>query len=349
MSSRRIPVVDIHAHVLVPEVETLAAGREGYLAEQEAHLRLFGERSSEHNRRLFAEEWLLPLTDVGTRLGLMDEAGVDVQAVSVVPTQYHYWAEPAVAANIGDAVNEHIAALVAAHPQRLVGLATVALQHPDLAADQLRRAVRRLGLIGVEISTNAGGKDFSDPALEPFWASAEELGALVFVHPWGCTMGERLASFYLANIVGQPAETTVALSHLIFGGVLDKHPGLRICAAHGGGYLPYYLGRADHAYEFRPESREMARRPSAYLADLWFDSLVYRPDTLRQLVAVAGADRILLGTDYPFDMGVGDPLSRLDAMADLSPEDRSAIAGGNAARLLDLTQPEPTRSPHARR
>ncbi len=203
---------------------------------------------------------------------------------------------------------------MAQRPDRLAGLATVALQHPDLAADQLRMAHSQLGLRGVEISTSVAGNDLSDPALDPFWAAAEQLGSFVFIHPWGCSLGPRLALAYLGNIVGQPAETTVALHHLVFGGVLDRFPALRICAAHGGGYFPHYLARADHAYEVRPESRTMARRPSDYLDTLYFDSLVYTHDTLSRLLSVVGPDHVLLGTDYPFDMGVPDPVDRIESL-----------------------------------
>ncbi len=157
----------------------------------------------------------------------------------------------------------------------------------------------------------------------------------MLIHPWGCTLGDRLSAYYLSNVVGNPAETTLALSHLIFGGVLDRHPGLRICAAHGGGYLPYYAGRSDHAWEVRPESRTTARPPSAYLRDLYYDSLVYQAGTLAYLVETVGAGRVLLGTDYPFDMGVTDPLARLDA-AGLDDGARAAIAGGTAAALLGI-------------
>ena len=209
------------------------------------------------------------------------------------------------------------------------------MQHPELAADQLRSAHSQLGLRGVESSTSVAGKDLSDPGLDPFWAAAEQLGSFIFIHPWGCSLGSRLSLAYLGNIVGQPAETTVALHHLVFGGVLDRFPGLRICAAHGGGYFPHYLARADHAYEVRPECRTMARPPSAYLATLYFDSLVYTDDALSRLLSVAGPGHVLLGTDYPFDMGVTDPVDRIESLG-LPAADRDAIAGATAARLLGI-------------
>jgi len=328
--------VDVHAHTIVPEVFPLAAGHPGYCDEQDQQLRTFGRESVERNARLAAGDYAPLLSDMSSRLKAMDAAGIDIQAVSIIPTQYHYWADRALASEIVSAVNEHIAAMAREQPDRLVGLATVALQHPDLAAAQLTEAVGGLGLRGVEISTSAAGRDFSDPFFEPFFAAAAELGAFVFIHPWGCSLGERLSSWYLGNIIGQPAETTLALSHLIFGGVLDRHPDLIVCGAHGGGYLPQYIGRADHAYSVRPESATMKRPPSAYLHQLYFDSLVYTPGTARQLIDAAGAGHVLIGTDYPFDMGVTDPVARLDAVPGLSGEERAAIAGGTAARLLRI-------------
>ncbi len=327
--------VDVHAHVDVPAIGRLVQGQPGLAAEQAGLLSTFGPESTRLNITLASTTYRPLLDDVATRLAQMDASGVDVQAVSTVPTLYHYWAEQALASDIVAAANAHIAAFVAQRPDRLVGLAAVALQHPSAAADQLRTATQNHGMRGVEISTNVAGRDLSDRSLDPFWAVAEELGSFVFIHPWGCSLGSRLALGYLGNVVGNPTETTLALHHLVFGGVLDRFPRLRICAAHGGGYFPHYLGRADHAYAVRPESRTMQRKPSDYLDSLHFDSLVYTPGDLSRLVGAAGADRVLLGTDYPFDMGVTDPVARIDAIG-LSERDRDAVVGGNAARLLGL-------------
>jgi aminocarboxymuconate-semialdehyde decarboxylase len=329
------PVIDVHAHLDVPAIGGLVEGQPGLAAEQAEQFATFGPESIKQNIELMQTDYRPLLDDLDVRLDAMNTARVDIHALSVVPTLYHYWAEALLANDIVAAANEHIAGTVAQRPDRLVGLATVALQHPDLAADQLRMAHTQLGLRGVEISTSVAGKDLSDPGLDPFWAAAEQLGSFVFIHPWGCSLGPRLALAYLGNIVGQPAETTVALHHLVFGGVLDRFPALRVCAAHGGGYFPHYLARADHAYEVRPESRTMARRPSDYLDTLYFDSLVYTHDALSRLLSLVGPDHVLLGTDYPFDMGVPDPVDRVESLA-LPPSDRDAIVGATAARLLSL-------------
>jgi aminocarboxymuconate-semialdehyde decarboxylase len=326
-------IVDVHAHVPVPAAEALVAGTDGLAREAAAERAAHSAHSLEVNQAQLAR--LFPVMgDVTHRLKNMDAMGVDVQLVGPMP-MHHYWADPGLAERYARTVNEGVAAHCALAPQRLTGLGTVPLQHPDLAVVELRRAVGE-GLKGVSVSTDVAGRELAAPAHEPFWAAAAELGALVFIHPWGCTLGPRLAAHYLGNTVGQPVETTVALSHLIFSGVLDRHPGSTLLAAHGGGYLPYYIGRSDHAWEVRPDARGCAEPPSAYLRRIWFDALVHAPSVLEQLVAVAGADRVMLGTDYPFDMGVTDPLEQIEAAAGLSAADRSSIAGANAASLLGL-------------
>jgi aminocarboxymuconate-semialdehyde decarboxylase len=339
------PVVDVHAHVLIPQVDALVREQPGWAAQLELEARRNGPESLAVSRRMVGDA-LPRLTDLDVRLAEMDRQGVDVQVVSPSPSHYHYWTGPDLALTVCRTANADVAELVAARPDRLAGLGLVPLHHPGLCVEALEDAVLAHGLAGVEISSHApapdaaasggtpcaGGVELSDPRLEAFWDRASQLGAIIFLHPFGCTLDERLDRFYLANTVGQPVENAVALSHLIFAGVLDRHPGLRIVAAHGGGYLPTYLGRSDHAWQVRPEARGCRYRPSSYLSQIWFDSLVHTPEALRRLVEVAGADRVLLGSDYPFDMGVADPLERLAAAA--LPQDQSAaVAGGNAAAL----------------
>jgi aminocarboxymuconate-semialdehyde decarboxylase len=331
-------VVDIHAHLLVSAVEALVADHPTRFEAQRAQAVATGDASNRHNRQLFATQYLPKLTDSATRIAAMDAMGVDIQAVSVSPTQYYYWAERDLAQSIARTANECLAELCAAHPDRFVGLATVTLQHPDLAAEQLTDAVRRLGLRGCQISTQIDGIELADRRHDVFWTRAEALGAVVFVHPLGCTLGERVTPYYLSNIVGNPIETTLALSHLIFGGTLDRHPGLKLCAAHGGGYLPSYIGRSDHGYAVRPESRTTPQPPSSYLKRIWFDSLVYTPEALEHLVRTVGATQVVIGTDYPFDMGMTDPLQQI-AQAQLSEADRERIRGANALAMLATTPP----------
>ena len=328
-------VVDVHAHVIVPEIQAAVHGHPGLDELRVLEARRNGPASGAVSKRMFADR-MPQLTDVDRRLADMDKAGVDVQVLSPSPSQYHYWADAELATTICQSAAHGVAAVVAEEPDRFTGLGLVPLQHPQLCVEALDHALSQ-GLLGVEISSHAtlpggGTVELGDAALEPFWARAAETRALIFLHPMGCTLDERLNRFYLSNTVGQPVENAVALSHLIFAGVLDRHPRLRVVAAHGGGYLPTFLGRSDHAWQVRPEARDCAEPPSSYLRRLWFDSLVHSPEALRALVGVVGADRVLLGSDFPFDMGVTDPVERVRA-AGLDDADTELVLGGNAATL----------------
>ncbi|MDQ0777653.1 aminocarboxymuconate-semialdehyde decarboxylase [Streptomyces aurantiacus] len=337
------PTVDVHAHILLPEVEALVDGLPGLAGARALDARRNGPAALAVNGPMVRERVAL-MTDVTARLAAMDGQGVDVQLVSPSPSHYHYWTDEETAEKVYRLANEATAAHCSAAPSRLRGLGLVPLQHPGQAVRALEHALG-LGLSGVEVSSHAPARELSDPAYEPFWARAEESGAIVFLHPFGCTLDERLDRWYLSNTVGQPTENAVALSHLIFSGVLDRHPGLKLVAAHGGGYLPTHIGRSDHAWTTRPDAGAgCARLPSSYLKQLYFDSLVHDPQVLRELVRVAGADRVLLGSDFPFDMGTENPVGALRA-ACLSDTDFHAVRGGNAATLLDLD----TLAPHLRR
>ncbi|GAB7110277.1 amidohydrolase family protein [Streptomyces phaeofaciens JCM 4814] len=326
------PTVDVHAHVLLPEVEALVAGLPGLAEARALDARRNGPASLAVSGPMVAER-VPKLTDVAVRLAAMDARGVDVQLVSPSPSHYHYWADEETAERLYRLAGEATAAHCAQAPDRLHGLGLVPLQHPRLAVRALEHALEQ-GLSGVEISSHAPGRELSDPAYEPFWARAAATGAILFLHPFGCTLDERLDQWYLSNVVGQPTENAVALSHLIFSGVLDRHPDLRIIAAHGGGYLPTHIGRSDHAWSARSDAGAgCAHPPSSYLRRLYFDSLVHDPHGLRELIRVAGPDRVLLGSDFPFDMGTEDPVGALRA-ARLPDADFHAVRGGNAAALL---------------
>jgi predicted TIM-barrel fold metal-dependent hydrolase len=328
------PVIDIHGHLLVPEANALADGHQCEAADAAAERASFGAASIAANQAQIRRVWP-QLTSVERRLADLDAIGVDVQVVSPMP-MHRYWAGPELAVTLTTVTNEAVAAHCAGGAGRLYGLGTLPLQHPGLAVRELERAMTELGLKGVSISTNVDGRELADPAFDPVWEAAAGLGAVVFVHPWGCSLGTRLGAHFLGNTFGQPAETALALSHLVFAGTLDRHPGLRLLAAHGGGFLPTYIGRSDHAWSQRPDARGCAGPPSSYLRRIWYDALVYTPQALRHLVEVAGADKVVLGTDYPFDMGVTDPVERAAAAA-LPAADLTAILSGNAAALLGLT------------
>jgi aminocarboxymuconate-semialdehyde decarboxylase len=278
------------------------------------------------------------LTDIAVRLKHMDRMGVDIQAVSPAPNQLYYWTEAGMGQELARSVNEGIAKVVADHPDRFVGLGTVPLQDPDLAVSELHHAMRTLGLRGVEISPNVNGKEVSRSGLDKFFAAAEKLGAVIFMHPIGYTDGSRLMDHYFNNVIGNPLETTVATAHLIFDGVMEKHPKLKIVLPHAGGYLAHYWARMDHAWKARPDCRTVIReKPSKSLEKFYFDTIAFDPGMLQHLIERFGADHVLLGTDYPYDMGMEDPVGFINKVSKLSARDKSRVMGGNAARLLGIT------------
>ena len=327
-------VIDVHCHALSPATEKLIAGAPQKKAEPALLLRASGQESVDHNRAVMLPNAVPKMLNLDQRLSDMDDMGVDVQLVSPSPTQYYYWAEPDLAEAIVTQINDDIVKLISRAPERLLGLGTVSLQHPQQAARQLRTLMQALGLKGVQICASVNDRELSDPAFDPFWEAACELGAIVFIHPLGSSLGTRLDKFYLSNLISQPIETTIALSHLIFGGVFDRNPDLKILAAHGGGYLPAYPGRSMHGHAVRPEAQKMRKAPEAYLRRIWFDSLVYDADQLAALIKRAGASQVVLGTDYPFDMGDYRCASFIEQVEALSDTERRQILSGNALRLL---------------
>ncbi|MDQ0642788.1 amidohydrolase family protein [Microbacterium murale] len=331
----RMPVTDVHAHLLLPglhaEVERRDSAGVGNAAALD--LRRNGAESQAVSGPMVGAR-IPKLTQVGVRLASMDAQGVDRQWVSVSPNHFYPWANEQLAVWIAQETNRLVAEHVAAAPDRLTGLGVVPLQHPSRILECVDDAVLGRGLAGVEISSFAGDVELSDPRLEPFWSRAEELGAVVFLHPFGCSLDERLDRFYLANTVGQPVENAVALSHLIFAGVLDRHPDLKLVVAHGGGYLPTAIGRSDHAWRVRPDAHGCAHPPSSYLRHIWFDTVVHDPLALRHLIEVVGASQVVLGSDFPFDMGLDDPVGTVRG-AGLSDDVARRILSENAAALLE--------------
>ncbi len=322
VGGRRVTVVDVHAHTFVPEVwevvknTPLAATVKGNLTGAIA---------------------LGPGTAM--RLEYMDREGIDVQAINV--NAWGYSADRELARDLIAVQNEKIAAAVGRNPDRFVGMAALALQHPDLAADQLDQAVRKLGLRGAAIGGSVEGQELSDRKFDPFWAKAEELGVMLFMHPQqapGTTQNPRLqGKGGLGNTIGNPLETTVFLSHLIFEGTLDRFPGLKICSAHAGGYLPSYIGRSDAlcGRGSGADCKALKRRPSEYFRNqLYIDTMIFREEGLRLLVAEFGPDHIFYGTDYPFDWPVGvDFVLNATSINDAQKE---AILGGNLVKLLRI-------------
>lgn len=327
VGGRRAITIDVHSHCIVDIRELVKDHPEGR-----------SDTFLNPNRQRFLDP-----AHVEDRLHHMDTHGIDLQAVSLFPS-YSYWADRDLASRIVQMQNEKIAALCAAHPDCFVGLGTIALQHPDLAVEQMDYGVKKLGMRGFEIEGSVNGEDLSAPKFEPFWAKAEELGILIFIHPSGFAEGRQRfqGNGFLTNVIGNPLETTVALSHLIFEGTLDRHPGLKICGAHGGGYLASYLGRSNHCAEVSGSCKPVKKKPSEYFqAQLYCDSIVFTAEGLRHLVAEVGASHVLLGTDYPADidephMGDAREVDSVLGVPGLSDVDQRAILGENAARLLGI-------------
>ena len=328
--------IDIHCHVHLDPADALVAPfrRQG----QEPLLTHVSAATVAHNR-VSIEAVRGKLRTLGDRLADMDAQDVDLQVISPSPFQYFYWAPDEVARETSRMINDWVADQVGRAGDRFAGMCTVPLQNTAFAVEEIERAVRVLGLKAVEIGTTVGGEELSSERLRPFFARAEALGVLIFVHPSGFADGDRMASHNLINIVGNPLETTLAVSHLIFDGTLKDMPGLKICLAHGGGYLPMYAGRMDHAHGMRPDCRHcIDEPPSTFLRKFYFDSVVYDRAHLEAIVRKYGADRVLLGTDYPYDMGEPDPVGLVAASSVLSDEEKAAVLGGNAATLLDLDE-----------
>ena len=327
--------IDVHAHC-VPEgvLEALRAegGRYGIeLAEQD------GRYAALIAGRVQIRPILPTLLDLPRRLQAMDAAGVDVQVLASWIDLTAYALDAAAGARYSRMFNEALAATVATAPERFRALATVPLQDPGRAAAELRHAVTALGLVGVEIATTVDGRELDDPALESFWTAAEELRALVVVHPYASLAGRNVRRYGLNNTVGNPAESTIALGHLVFGGVFERHPDLRVCIVHGGGFAPYQIGRWDRAFVTGEggAAEHLTRSPGDWLRGLYFDTVLHSPQSLRHLIDVVGAEHVLLGSDYPFLMGEPEPLTAVAAVPGLDDRQRQLVLHGNLAALLD--------------
>jgi aminocarboxymuconate-semialdehyde decarboxylase len=278
-----------------------------------------------------------PLLGVEQHLAAMDQAGIDLQAVSTWMDiiGYHLDAEDGV--HFARLQNDTIAELVEAHPKRFAGVGTVPLQAPRQAVAELARTVKQLGFRAVQVGTHVNGKNLDAPELAPFWAQAQELDLLVLVHPHNPAGANRMERYFLSNLVGNPSDTTLAAASLIFGGILERLPRLKVLLAHGGGFLPYQLGRFDRGYAVREDLHgRIPRPPSAYWSRFLCDTIVHEPRALRFLLDIAGPGRVVLGTDYPFFIGDDDPVGSVDRAQRLSAADRRAVLGGNACAALGL-------------
>jgi aminocarboxymuconate-semialdehyde decarboxylase len=316
VKGRRVTTVDVHAHCAVPQAMALMG------------------------RKVETDALLMASTTLETRLAAMDAQGIDIEALSINP--YWYEADRDVAKQLIRIQNEALAEICAANPDRFVAFASIALQHPDLAVEQIEEGVKRFGLRGAGVGGSIAGRELADPKFHPFWAKVEQLGVLVFIHPQATGVASEIpdrlkGSGGLENTIGNPLETTIALSHLIFEGTLDRFPRLKICAAHGGGYLPSYAARSDAICRTFPAryTVPLKKKPTEYLRKLFFDSIVFTPEALRHLAAETGPSQIVMGTDYPFPW-TSTSVDHILKAPGFSADERVAMLGGTAMKLLGI-------------
>jgi aminocarboxymuconate-semialdehyde decarboxylase len=327
--------IDVHTHILperLPDFRKLPGGERFVQLEHSAPGRARMMVNGSVFREIESNTW-----NVEVRLAECDAAGVGVQVLSTVPVMFSYWAEPEPALELARYLNDHIAGVVAAHPARFAGLGTIPLQSPDLAIAELTRCVRDLGLAGVEIGSNVNGANLDSPELFPIFEAAAKLGAAVFVHPWEMAGKDRMTRYWLPWLVGMPAEVSLAICSLIFGGVLERLPALRIAFAHGGGAFPATIGRIVRGFEARPDLCAVSNdvSPREYLRRITVDSLVHDPLMLRYLVDLMGPNRIALGSDYPFPLGEPHPGKLIDSCG-FPEETRERLLHGAALEWLGL-------------
>jgi aminocarboxymuconate-semialdehyde decarboxylase len=327
--------IDVHAHILSEETIRLLQREAPKVAPKLSQVDdQFGSLDVAGNvyRHFPRGGW-----DLERRLQDMAASKVDVQVLSVCPQTFVYAQPPALAAAFARIQNEQLAKQVKARPDRFLAIATLPMQAPKLAADELRHAVRVLGLRGMQIGSNVAGKNLDNPELEPVWATAAELDAFILLHPINVAGADRLSSYYLGNLIGNPLDTTIAAACLVFSGVLERYPALKICLAHGGGFVPYQAGRFLHGWQVREEpKKKLPKPPTDSLARFYFDTIVHSKEVLEFLVGNAGAERVLLGSDYPFDMGMPDGVLQVRGLS-LPAADQAAILGGRALALLGAT------------
>lgn len=323
--------IDVHTHILTQETAALIT-REG------VKVSIVPDADGAHATLDVAGTVYRPFPrggyDLDQRLRDMDGTHVDMQVLSATPQTYLYNVDPALGLATAMIQNDQIAKHIAAHPTRFLGIATLPMQAPEKAAEELRRAVTKLGLKGTMFASNIMGKNLDDPSFEPVWTTAEQLGAFVFIHPNNVAGADRMKSYYLNNLIGNPLDTTIAAACLIFGGVMDRHPKLKICLAHGGGFTPYQAARWEHGWQVRPEPKKnVSRRPENIAQRFYYDTILHSAQVLEFMIGHVGKDRVLLGSDYPYDMGMLDCVEHVRGLS-VSDTVKHAILHDTAQRLL---------------
>ncbi len=322
---------DIHSHVAVPAANKIV---EGHLDISTIPLARFGSPETKALNQKQDQDRTSRMIQYDERLADLDAAGIDKQLIMCPPPQCYTTVRADIAGKAARVVNDGLAEYVAGRPDRFVSLGTVPLQDGHMAAEELEY-VMKTGHKGVQILTNVHGKEISDPEFAPFWAKAEELGAVVLLHPNGFTEAQRLSRFYFNNIIGNPFETTLAIHYLIFDGVMERHPNLKIIGVHGGGFVGAYSARMDHAWNARSDVKKIPHAPTTYLKRMYLDTVVFSTEQLEALVRLMGPDHVVMGTDYPYDMADSDPVGHVMETA-LDDATKAKICGGNAKTLLGL-------------
>ncbi len=326
-------IVDVHAHMLSQDMMKRLAKEAPELSFSLSDIDGFGATLKIGS--LVQTPYARGGWDLDKRLQDMEAAGIDMQVVSPVPQTFLYDLDPKKTEALCEIQNEMLGDLARRHPDKFMGIATVPLQNPKLAVDVLERAMKKHGLKGVMICSHVEGKNLDDPNLDVFWSKAEALGAFILVHPQKVAAADRLGSYYLRNLIGNPLETTIASASLIFGGVLERYPRIKFCMSHGGGFAPYQTGRFTHGWAVRPEPKtRLPVPPNVSIARLYHDTILHSAPHLEFLISQSGANHVLLGTDYPFDMGMMDAVRYVRSL-NVADTVKSAILEANPARLLE--------------
>lgn len=328
--------IDIHTHIIPENIPDFKAkfGYGGFVT--------LDHHKPKCARMMIDDKFFRQIMDNNwspeARMQDCDTHGVHVQVLSTVPVMFSYWAKPLDALEVSMFLNDHLASVVARYPKRFIGLGTVPLQNPDLAILEMERCVKQLGLAGIEIGSHVNDWNLSDENLFPFFEAAQDLGAAIFVHPWDMMGQDKMKKYWLPWLVGMPAETSLAICSMIFGGIFEKLPRLRVAFAHGGGSFPATIGRIEHGFEVRPDlcAIDNPIHPKAYLGKFYLDSLVHDADMLQFIVKLVGEDKVAMGTDYPYPLGELQPGQLIESIESFSPQTKEKLLGLNALNWLNL-------------